>query len=98
MFDDRFILNPFARLSHYEEKAEGVKIEVKFATTNEKIVEACKNIDDYAREYVPAPELSEEQKAAIEKAKKEREEYRQMYDLGLAKPMSFGPPPFKVRY
>lgn len=100
MFDDKYILNPLSHLSHYEEKAQGPTITIVKAvlSTNEKIVEACKNLDDYAREYVPAPELSEDQKAAIEKARKEREEYRMLFDLGLAKPISLGPPPFKVRY
>jgi hypothetical protein len=69
--------------SHYEEKAESVKITLQGLTTNEKIVEACKNLEDYAREYTPAKELTKEQNASIEAAKKEAEMNRYFYDNGM---------------
>lgn len=74
----------FRPKSHYEQEAEGPKIHVhRFLSTNEKIVEACKDLDAYAREYVPAPELTEAQKAEIQKGQIERELHRDAYDKGI---------------
>lgn len=71
--------------SHYEQEAQGPILTVvkPVLTTNEKIVEACKNLDDYAREYVPAPELTEAQKQRLADAEAEIELHRRLYDLGM---------------
>jgi hypothetical protein len=83
--------------SHYEEKAEGPKITIikRVLSTNEKVVEACKNLDDYAREYTPAAELTPEQKAEIEHGKVERENYRALFDLGYVMPRA-NPVTFRI--
>lgn len=71
--------------SHYEQQAEGpvLRIVHDVISTNAKIVRACQNLDDYAREYVPPPPLTETQQAEIQRGIMERELFRQMYDAGL---------------
>lgn len=71
--------------SHYEQEAKGPTITVTkpILTTNEKIVEACKNLDDYAREYTPALNLTETQKERLEDMKLDSEMNRRLFDLGL---------------
>lgn len=70
--------------SHYEQEAQGPKIHVsKFLNSNEKIVEACKHLDDYAREYIPAKELTEMQKMELQKGQIEKEIRRYDFDQGF---------------
>ena len=84
--------------SHYEEEAQGPTLTVTKAvlTTNEKIVEACKDLDSYARAYIPAPELTQEQKRHLQELETEREIQHMRYDTGFWRP----PPPrssFRIR-
>jgi hypothetical protein len=93
----RFLIFGNLYPSHYEEKAEGVKITLSGFTTNEKIVEACKDLSAYPREYVPAKDLTEAQQKSIAEAKLQREMNRYLYDLGLWKSSNIKPSTFTIQ-
>lgn len=87
--------------SAYVQMAEGPSITVTkpVLTTNQKIVEACKDLESLcAKKYIPAVELTEEQKTEIENGKKDREKYREMWDLGLVLPYIPEPNTFRIKF
>jgi len=73
--------------SHYEQAAPGPTIQVQRAlTSNEKIVLACQDLETLNKrlqEYIPAPELTEVQRALLDEMNEEKERRKELFDAGL---------------
>lgn len=83
MFESLFTKDQYP--SHYENPADGPMITVvrRSLLLPQKLAEACKNLDDYARDYIPAPELNSDQKDEIERGIEERKHSRELFDKGF---------------